>query len=229
MSKRIQQAPADQTGRIVTIALGVLVIVGLITLVALSFTHQSGQTAANATATPSPSPTPTSLPRPRATPGIHYKSQGHAGHDKKDPTDPAVANYPYNSDPPTSGMHLEQFVPTLLNASPLPKYIQVHLLEHGNVLLQYNCTCPEISGGLSQIATTYNNQQLPAGQSEFTADDVQRIEEIGRGVFVAPYPGMKHKIALTAWTRLETLDSLDPSAVITFINAYLQNTENLTQ
>jgi hypothetical protein len=227
MSKRVQKAPADQTGRIVTIALGLLVVAGLIVLVTMSMLRQNAPVVANATASPSSTPTP--LPRPKERPGVHYKSQGHSGHDKMNPNDPSVADYPYNSNPPTSGMHLEQFAPTLISASPLPKWMQVHLLEHGNVLLQYNCNCPEISGGLGQIATTFNNQQLPAGQTAFTADDIQRIEEAGRGVFVAPYPGMPHKIALTAWTRLETLDTLDPSAIITFINAYLQNPENLAQ
>ena len=53
------------------------------------------------------------MPRPAATPGIHYKLQGHAGHDKKDPSE--TAGFIYNSDPPTSGMHFERFSETLIS------------------------------------------------------------------------------------------------------------------
>jgi hypothetical protein len=39
-------------------------------------------------------------------------------------------------------------------------------------------------------------------------------------VILAPYPGMKNRIALTAWTRLETLDDFDETRVERFIKAY---------
>lgn len=231
MSKHPQPPPVDQTGRVVTWGFGALMIAGIAALIFYSFTrsifysvtHQNAPAAVAPTASPEVTP----VPRPSETPGNHFPSQGHPGHDKKDPSE--VAGFKYNSDPPTSGMHLERFAPSLISTTPLPKYMQVHLLEHGNVLLQYNCACPDIAGALAQIASGYNNRQLPAGRTAFTPDDIQAIEERGSGVLVAPYPGMQHKIALTAWTRLQPFESIDQSAMIRFINAYLTNQMNAAQ
>ena len=38
--------------------------------------------------------------------------------------------------------------------------------------------------------------------------------------YLAPYPTMPSRIALTAWTRLETLDGVDEARVERFIRAY---------
>jgi len=224
MSTSPPRPPVDQTGRILTLAFGVLVVLGIIGLIGLSFMRQN---APSAVSPPQASATATPLPTPVETPGIHFKTQGHPGHDKKSPAE--VKNFVYNSDPPTSGMHLESFSDALINQAPLPKYLQVHLLEHGNVLMQYSCKCPDIAGALAQIAALYNNRQLPAGQTEFTTELVQGIEERGSGVIVAPYPGMKYKIALTAWTRLEPFSAIDEPAMIKFINAYIGNQSNAMQ
>lgn len=225
MSTSPPHPPVDQTGRILTLAFGAFVVVGIIALIVFSFMRQNAPAAVSAS--PSPQATASMPPAPLETPGIHFKSQGHPGHDKKDPSE--VSSFAYNSDPPTSGMHLEQWSGALINQAPLPKYTQVHLLEHGNVLLQYNCNCPDIAGALAQIASLYNNRQLPQGQTVFTTDLVQTIVERGSGVIVAPYPGMKYKIALTAWTRLEPFSAIDEPAMIKFINAYLTNQANSMQ
>jgi hypothetical protein len=46
------------------------------------------------------------------------------------------------------------------------------------------------------------------------------VDKYDRQVVLAPYPGMPHKIALTAWTRLDTLDELDEGRITRFIEAY---------
>jgi len=225
MSKEPSPPQVNPGGRIATLAMGLLFVAGIVALIVLAVVRQNAPTQVSVAASPTASATP--VPRPSETPGTHYPSQGHPGHDKKDPSE--VAGFKYNSDPPTSGMHLERFSDALLNTAPLPKYLQVHLLEHGNVLMQYNCDCPDVAGALAQIAQLYNNRLLPPGQVTFTADIAQSIEERGTGVIVAPYPGMKHKIALTAWTRMQTFDSIDQPAMMRFINAYLANAANAAQ
>src|SRR5262249_19081839 len=72
-----------------------------------------------------------------------------------------------------------------------------HNLEDGGVVVQYNCECPDLVAKLKAIVDKYD-----------------------RHVILAPYPGMKHKIALTAWTRLDTMDELDEGRVTRFIQAY---------
>jgi len=39
-------------------------------------------------------------------------------------------------------------------------------------------------------------------------------------VLLAPYPGMKARIALTAWTRIDAFDDVDEARINRFIKAY---------
>lgn len=224
MSKNRPQKPGSATpaaGRLIGLLLAAAVVITLCVLIYLTVATQD-RSASPAQATPSPMQSMAMpVPRPSALIGILVKSQGNPGHDKKDPSE--VAGFRYNSDPPTSGMHLERFSDQLFADNPLPKYIQVHLLEHGNVLLQYNCVCPEVAGALKEIAQAYDYRLLPSKVNLPTPDDVHVIEEQGTGVILAPYPPMKTKIAVTAWTHLLTLDGVDRAQIMRFINAYLHN------
>jgi hypothetical protein len=104
---------------------------------------------------------------------------------------------PYNSDPPTSGAHLPYIAPWGVHTRPIPPQLQVHNLEDGGVLLQYNCDCPEVVERLRAI--------------------VQRYDKF---VILAPYPPMASRIALTAWTRIDTMDEVDERRITRFIEAY---------
>ena len=104
---------------------------------------------------------------------------------------------PYNSDPPTSGPHLAYLAPWGVHSRPIPPELQVHNLEDGGVLVQYGCECPELVAKLRAVVQKYDRQ-----------------------VILAPYPGMKSKIALTAWTRIDTLDDFEEGRVVRFIERY---------
>ncbi len=104
----------------------------------------------------------------------------------------------YNTDPPTSGPHYPTIVPWGVHRKPIDRGFQVHNLEDGGVLVQYGCSdCPEL---------------------------VKKLENLVRGyskyVILAPYPAMKHKIALTAWGKIDTLEAFDEKRITAFINAY---------
>jgi hypothetical protein len=103
----------------------------------------------------------------------------------------------YNSTPPTSGPHLPYIAPWGIHNRPIPNELQVHNLEDGGVVIQYNCDCPDVVEKLTAIARKYPTQ-----------------------VVLAPYPTMPSRIALTAWTRLETLDQPDEGRIERFIRAY---------
>jgi hypothetical protein len=109
-------------------------------------------------------------------------------------SDPHV---PYNSEPPTSGPHLPYIAPWGIHTRPITPELQVHNLEDGGVMVQYNCTCPELVERLKAIVGRYD-----------------------RYVILAPYPGMTPRIALTAWTRLDRLDEVDERRIVRFIEAY---------
>jgi hypothetical protein len=106
---------------------------------------------------------------------------------------------PYNSDPPTSGPHMSYVAPWGIHTEPVPRQLQVHNLEDGGVMVQYSCPggCPELVSKLRGVVEGYDHQ-----------------------VILAPYPGMKTRIALTAWTRLEAFDEFDEGKIRRFIRAY---------
>jgi hypothetical protein len=109
----------------------------------------------------------------------------------------ADAHEPYNSDPPTSGPHLPYVAPWGVHTRPIQRELQVHNLEDGGVLVQYSCECSELAAKLRDIVQKYDKY-----------------------VILAPYPEMKSTIALTAWTRIETMSEFDEKRVRTFIEAY---------
>jgi hypothetical protein len=203
------------------IAVAVFVAAGIAFLVyGRSGSASTGTAAANSTTQPPASSTATPVPYY----GTFYPSQGHTHLDPGTPDD-----FVYNSNPPTSGPHREIFTDTFVSPSPLPSWVQVHLLEHGNVLLQYSCKCPEIISGLTTIAMSYDSKLIPPDHLQPTAQDVQGAEEQGTAVIVAPYPKMKSKIALTAWTRLAAMNIPDQAKIASFINSFLHNATNASQ
>lgn len=166
---------------------------------------------------PAPPNPPVAAGQPASTPGNtrpgqFYPSQGHDHWDIS-----RLEGFHYNSNPPTSGPHMEQFIDTYTPSSPLPPYIQVHLLEHGNVLIQYNCTCPDTVKSLEKLAASFDTYAPSLGLEE------------GKGVIVAPNPSLPHRIVLTAWTRLLPMDSLDEKGAGKFIATWLGNIQNTRQ
>ncbi|GIG56221.1 hypothetical protein Lfu02_05930 [Longispora fulva] len=101
----------------------------------------------------------------------------------------------YNSLPPTSGPHLPWPAASGVYRESVPDELMVHSLEHGHVAVQY---APD----------------TPPGQ-------VRLLEDIARrypgDVVAAPYPRLGHGVALTAWCRLQTLDTVDEAAIVHFV------------
>jgi hypothetical protein len=125
-------------------------------------------------------------------PGIKMADQGHLH--LATASDPHEA---YNSEPPTSGSHLSYIAPWGVHTRPIVRELQVHNLEDGGVMVQYNCECPDLVEKLAAIVRKYD-----------------------RFVILAPYPDMKTRIALTAWTRIDAFDEFDEGRVRRFIDAY---------
>jgi len=109
---------------------------------------------------------------------------------------PTTPHEPYHSDPPTSGPHLAYLAPWGVHTRPIARELQVHNLEDGGVLVQYSCECPDVVERLRAVVRRYDK------------------------VILAPYPGMKPRIALTAWARIDTMDELDEARAVRFIEAW---------
>src|SRR5207244_6668603 len=110
-------------------------------------------------------------------PGVKMPDQGNRH--LQTAADPHDA---YNSNPPTSGPHLPYIAPWGVHTRPIQRELQVHNLEDGGVVVQYNCECPDVVAKLKAVVQRYDKH-----------------------VVLAPYPGMKPRIPLTAWTRIETM------------------------
>jgi len=113
--------------------------------------------------------------------------------------DPNIYHPPYNSTPPTSGWHYPYTVEWGVHDRPIPDEYQVHNLEHGDVIIHYNCPtpCPDLVAQLTNIAKSYPER-----------------------VVLAPYPTMRSRIALTAWTWIDEFDRFDQRRIVEFIQKH---------
>ncbi|MGI8587825.1 MAG: DUF3105 domain-containing protein [Chloroflexia bacterium] len=135
---------------------------------------------------------------------LAYTDQGHTH------IGVATPHPTYNSDPPTSGWHREEF-PQNSGAvdleKPLDDEVSVHLMEHGNIIMWYNCPpgpdCTAIHDGLVGVGTS-----LPAGAFYH--------------VYVMPRASLPNHavIALGAWQHLEYLAGFDKNSVTDFVQHF---------
>jgi hypothetical protein len=134
----------------------------------------------------------------RGSPGEFVKSLGN-----RHIAQPEVGLTKYNSDPPTSGPHLPNIANWGVHQEPITKELQVHNLEDGGVIVQYDCpaTNPECAPLIEKLAAI--------------------VRRYSRNVILAPYPGLSHKIALTAWSRIDKFNDFDENRILRFIEAYI--------
>lgn len=164
-------------------------------------------------------------------PGQHYQSQGHCHIGVSCPARAdGYEQYPYNSNPPTSGPHEERFPTTFISEAPLPRRILVHILEHGNVVILYNSKAsPALVDKLRSYAQGHDFRYWGLQQARSPGADVGEQLEAAQAVFLAPYPDMPYTIALTAWTRLDAFDAYDPKRIDRFVRAWVGNAQNASQ
>ena len=138
------------------------------------------------------------------------------------PPDPAGRNHfppgqtydDYNSNPPTSGPHASVPAPPGISDLPVPKETAVHNMEHGQVVVWYNC-----GGGPQPLGE--------AGCSELRDElgvIVTEANEGGKRVLMTPYADMGERIALTAWQFLDAFDDFDAQRLRTFIDTFYCHT-----
>lgn len=109
---------------------------------------------------------------------------------------------PYNSDPPTSGWHYPTSLAAGFYEEPHPDELLVHNLEHGHVVISYDC------GKLADCAQA--KEQL---RGIFDRYD-------GWKVTVVPRENVDAAIALTAWGRIDKLDGFEEARITAFIDAW---------
>jgi len=107
--------------------------------------------------------------------------------------------------PPTDmAGHIEQNPPSHVMDEPMALSVQKHMLEHSDgkgqpgVVINYNCEDFECESGLLEKLAEIANKY-----PEF--------------VYIAPFPNMSKKIAITRMGKIQTFDNLDENALVQFI------------
>ncbi|MDQ6695789.1 MAG: DUF3105 domain-containing protein [Chloroflexota bacterium] len=115
------------------------------------------------------------------------------------------AHAAYNSDPPTSGPHLGQVPEWKVYTVPITKELQVHGLEDGGVIFNYQPNLDKaVVANLQRVAERYL-----AGPSDKSH------------IVMSPYPGLAHPIVLTTWQRMDNLDTFDEAEIRRFTDEYV--------
>lgn len=108
----------------------------------------------------------------------------------------AIQDAVYNSNPPTSGPHYAASVAPGIYRTHLPPGQTVHGQEHGRVVIHYRPDTPdEVVRELESIAKRHL-----------------------RDTVVHPNPNIDTLIAITAWGRIDTLDSFDEARIAYFVD-----------
>lgn len=137
-------------------------------------------------------------------PGRQFENQGRQH--VPNGTPPPI----YNSSPPTSGAHSSP-APWGERSNEIPLINQVHNLEHGGVLIQYNCS-----------------QRPPATSCYDAVAQLRDIlskarRDIDKKIVLAPFGGMERFIAVTSWTWLQYFDRVDEEGILQFARAHINN------
>lgn len=111
---------------------------------------------------------------------------------------------PYNSDPPASGPHYTQPAQAGFYDEALPDEQLMHNLEHGYVVIWYNCSGTEETA-CAAFKTQISNVMDQAGSIKLIA--VPRLS----------LPG---SIAATTWGRLYQPDAFNPDELLAFIKTF---------
>ncbi len=121
-------------------------------------------------------------------PGTSVSTSGDSDHS-------GVPAAGYSTSPPTSGPHSPN-VPDWGEQDEVAEILQVHALEHGGVLVQYNCpsACPGLVANLRSITRDYDSK-----------------------VILAPYSRMETRIALTSWGKIDLLEEFDRGRIEEFV------------
>lgn len=145
----------------------------------------------------------------------------------------------YNSNPPTSGPHDAEWIRAGIYDEPQGDGYLVHSLEHGYVILHYNC-----NAGSSKFNRSADGQSVKLGteSAELSVDiwnskecqqlkkqlaDLANKKRVWK-LIVVPRQNLDIVLALTAWGRIDTFDQTtgsrltqsDSDRINHFIDAY---------
>lgn len=150
----------------------------------------------------------------------------------------------YNSNPPTSGKHFQVWAKPGKYSQVISDGYLIHSLEHGYINISYNCDkLPDAKAPftkvdrklLSQLPKDKSEQYMIAGSEptviklspnfslsscKTLVDGLVKYLKVEHRVILVPRPDMESVIALTAWGRIDAMNSIDDGRIKGFIHAY---------
>ena len=152
----------------------------------------------------------------------------------------------YNSNPPTSGPHYAQWEKPGIYDRVLEDGKLIHSLEHGYIIISYNCDRSLIFNFKFLIfkqayahETEEVHEETPATDSADVKTDsvsgwkdnpdcqklVDQIKQVTKKtgmdrLIVVPRPNLDVPIALTAWTKLLKLETVNEDKMVDFIKEF---------
>ena len=116
----------------------------------------------------------------------------------------------YDSNPPTTGPHAPRRAEWGVLSEPIPKEIPVHNMEHGGVVIWYNCLAGD---------EPLDDEQCEQLRDQLTAITEEALAE-EKPVLMLPYPDIDNRIVLSAWRTLDAFDEFNGERVQAFIDSY---------
>lgn len=157
---------------------------------------------------------------------------------------PVTEKVIYNSNPPTSGKHYAEWTKAGIYDQPVADGHLVHSLEHGYIIISYNCErnvsrvprVPWVSlGEIAYAHETDEPHEEPATPSAVVTGEAwnsgacatlkKQLADIANEqklwkLIVMPRENLDVPLALTAWGRIEKLQSVDKAKITAFIDAF---------
>lgn len=115
----------------------------------------------------------------------------------------------WNSNPPTSGSHYPIWPAYTTYDQPVPHGYLVHALEHGGVVIGYNCS-DDCSADVARLQAFLDAR--PA--------DPSCAPPVHARIIVAPDPDLDVRFAAASWGFALTADCFDLGALGSFIDAH---------
>ena len=137
----------------------------------------------------------------------------------------------YNSNPPTSGSHDPDWIRPGVYDTPQDKYKLIHSLEHGYVVVHYNCTkvtsnqYSVISASAHEDEGDLDGDSTPSAVFKADCSLAQVLvdwdKKIGlKRIIVNPNPELDKPVVLVAWGRILQMDKWNETEAVKFAKAY---------
>jgi hypothetical protein len=135
--------------------------------------------------------------------------------------EPVCTVIDYVSNPPSSGNHWPVWAAFKSYDKPVPREMYVHDLEHGAVVMLFNCgtACPDVVAALEKTRSDFGIDPLCVMTD--SAGPAARI-------VISPDPKLATPIALTAWQSTYVATCIDAPSLLEFTQKhYGHGTETL--